>query len=89
MDLTYSYRHRALQAERSTLMQKYSAEVQEATAGLDRSSTEAREKSAAVYAKYKDEITAFANEAKALKEKTEKLAPGPQRKSFVWVYERK
>ena len=64
------------------------AEATEATAGLDRTSEEARAKTTAVYAGYRDQTSASMKEHQALTEKLNALVPGPQRKSFVWLYER-
>ena len=55
---------------------------------MDSKSVEARTKRSAVYAKYRDQTSAFSKEYQALAEKLNALVPGPQRKSFVWLYER-
>lgn len=77
-----------LQARRSELSTKMRAEATEATAGMDNTSPEARAKTSAVYAKYRDQTQAHAQEYQALTKELDALVPGPQRKSFVWLYER-
>jgi hypothetical protein len=77
-----------VQKEQSGLMRKISAEATEATLGIDRKSKEWRTKRSAVYSKYRDQTSAFYKRTSALKNQIQKLVPGPQRKSFVWLYER-
>ena len=72
----------------STISEAPTPEATEATAGLDRKSKEAREKTAAVYNKYRDQTSEFYKKVNALTKQLDKLVPGPQRKSFVWLYER-
>ncbi len=77
-----------LRSRQSKLSTKISAEAAEAIAGMDRKSVEARAKRSEVYAKYRDQRMAFAKESQALTKQLNELVPGPQRKSFVWLYER-
>ncbi|MAG58103.1 MAG: hypothetical protein CMJ83_17595 [Planctomycetes bacterium] len=62
--------------------------VAEATAGLDRKSDAYREKRAAIYAGYNDQASAMRKQTQAVTKKLNALVPGPQRRSFVWLYER-
>jgi len=77
-----------LRSRQSKLNKKIQAEIAEASAGMDRNSKEARLKRSAVYTKYRKERSAFAKEFQALNKPLNELVPGPQRKSFVWLYER-
>ena len=78
-----------LRSRQSKLSTKMQAEAAEATAGMDRKSKETRAKRSAVYAKYRDQSMAFGKENQALTKQLNELVPGPQRKSFVWLYERR
>jgi hypothetical protein len=77
-----------LRSRQSELSTKMRAEATEATAGLERNSDEARAKTTAVYAGYRDQTSAFAKEGAAITEQLDELVARPQRKSFVWLYER-
>lgn len=77
-----------VETSRNKLYQKISTEAAEAIAGMDSKSKEARTKRSEVYTKYRDQTSAAYKEFQAVKDKLEKLVPGPQRKTFVWLYER-
>ena len=77
-----------LSSRRSKLSTKIRAEATEAIAGMDSKSVEARAKRSAVYAKYRDQTSAFGKEYQALAKQLNELVPAPQRKAFVWLYER-
>ncbi len=78
----------ALTGRRSKLLRKISAEVTEATVGLDPKSKEWRAKVKPIRAKYRNENSAFGKERLAVSKQLKALVPGPQRRSFVWLYER-
>lgn len=79
---------KATRAEYMALMQKMSAEVMKAIEGLERRSDEARAKGGEVRAKYKDRIAPLSKRMRELRAQHGELSPGPQRKAFVWFYER-
>ncbi len=70
------------------LMQKMSAAVMDAMKGLEPRSPEAREKGSAVRESFKDRIAPAQKRMRDLYQKHRELVPGPQRKAFVWFYER-
>ncbi|MHC4108059.1 MAG: FG-GAP repeat domain-containing protein [Planctomycetota bacterium] len=78
----------AVKERQTELMGKVNAEASKATEGLERSSEEYRKKRSAVYAKYRDQMTAIGKESQGLAKQIGELVPAPQRKSFVWLYER-
>jgi len=78
----------AVQKRQSDLTGKLNAEVNQAAEGLERSSPEFRKKWSAIYAKYRDQMTAIRKEGQALSKRIGELVPAPQRQSFVWLYER-
>ena len=78
----------AVQQRQSDLMSKVRAEADKAAAGLDRSSDEYRKKWSAAYQKYGGHIAAIRKESQDLAKQIGELVPAPQRKSFVWLYER-
>ncbi|MCA8957969.1 MAG: VCBS repeat-containing protein, partial [Planctomycetes bacterium] len=78
-----------LTTERTAVNRKISKEVADATAGLDHSSKEYRAAASAVYAKHREDTLAYSKKYSALTKELGELVPGSQRKSFVWLYERK
>ncbi len=78
-----------VQSRRSELMTKMRAEADDAAAGMDPKSNEARAMKSAVYTKYRDQTSALTKEYQALAKQLNELVPAPQRKSFVWLYERR
>jgi hypothetical protein len=81
-------KQKAVQKRQSDLMAKVNAEASKAAAGLDPSSDEYRKKWSAVYAQYGGQISAARKESEDLAKQIGELVPAPQRKSFVWLYER-
>ncbi|MGA1523963.1 MAG: FG-GAP repeat domain-containing protein, partial [Planctomycetota bacterium] len=83
---------RAELAEATRLQQaqtrKVSSEAGRAAAGLAPGSEEAQEKISAVYASHREESSRLSQAVQQIRSKVEELAPGPQRKSFLWLYER-
>ncbi len=77
-----------VRAGQSKLLGKIRAEAAQATAGMERSSNEARAKTSEIYLKYRNETSAFGTKIRALTQKLNALVPGPQRQAFVWLYER-
>ena len=70
------------------LRSKVDAEVAKQAEGLEPNSAEWRKKRSVVSAAHRDERSAiYADRVKVLKLIGE-LVPSPQRKSFVWLYER-
>ncbi len=80
----------AVRKQQAELMAKVRAEVEQAAkaAGLDRSSEEYRKKWSETYAKYGEQIAEVRKEVQRLAEQIGELEPAPQRRSFVWLYER-
>jgi hypothetical protein len=78
----------AVQKRQQELMTKINAEVKEAASGLEPNSDEYRKKWSAVYQSHRAEMTGIQKESQALGKKIGELVPAPQRKSFVWLYER-
>ncbi|MHC4933243.1 MAG: FG-GAP repeat domain-containing protein [Planctomycetota bacterium] len=79
----------AVRKRQAELMAKINAEAAKATEGLERSSDEYRKKRSAVYARYNDQLSAIRGESQRLAKQIGELVPAPQRKSFVWLYERR
>ena len=79
---------KGLRAQQSAVMKEIRAEATEATAGMDAKSKAARAKTVAVYKKHRDRTSAFAKQSGAVTKQLNALVPGPQRKAFVWFYER-
>ena len=79
---------KVVRAQQSKLWEKIRAEAAKASAGMERSSKEARAKTSEIYRKYRDQTSVFGKQVRALMQKLNKLVPGPQRQAFVWLYER-
>ena len=77
-----------IQKRNSELRQKINAEVAKQAEGLELNSPEWRKKQSAVYATYRDQTTAIRTELAEVSKLIGELVPSPQRKSFVWLYER-
>ena len=82
-------RRKELNDRRTAWSGRYSAALKAATAGLERGSNAYVEKRAAVLMKYSTENRKLAKESRALRERLDALVPSPQRKTFVWFYERR
>ncbi len=70
------------------MRQKINAEVAKQAEGLERNSPEWRKKSSEVRAAHREETTAIRRELMKVTRLIGELVPAPQRKSFVWFYER-
>jgi len=80
---------KAILERRQALMKEYSAAVAEATKGIDRSDEAYRKKASAGYQEHGDRLRAIGREVKEVADRIGELVPAAQRKSFVWLYERR
>jgi len=78
----------AVQKQQADVMAKVNAEAAKSAEGLERTSKEYRQKRSEAYAKYRKQISAIQKESQRLASQIGELVPAPQRKSFVWLYER-
>ena len=79
----------ALQQERTVFFKKMNDEIASATQGIERKAPAYRERAAEVRKHYAKELKAYTDRSLALKKDLEALVPSKQRRSFVWLYERK
>jgi hypothetical protein len=78
----------AIGKRQQELMKKVNADAEKAAEGLDRSSDEYRKKWSETYGKYRPQLTEINKERQRVTKRLNELIPAPQRKSFVWLYER-
>jgi hypothetical protein len=77
-----------LEEEQTALYDAFSADLEEATAGLDSESEEYEERSDEVRDKHLGGLREMSDKMRAAQEELDELVPKPKRKSFVWLYER-
>lgn len=76
-------------AARTAISNKMMAEIKEALAGKDMGSPEGRKISSEVRAKYGKDLAPLNKSIRELSKELQKLVPGKQRASYVWLYERR
>ena len=77
-----------VQTRQRALSRKMAAEISAATQGLDLTSDAYRKKRSEVYAKYSEQRNKVRIEYMGYGKRISWLVPAPQRKAFVWLYER-
>ena len=77
-----------IQKRQSALYAEINGEVADETKGMKRGSEEWTKVMRAVNGRYGEQRSAIRKEAKEVADAIGELVPAPQRKSFVWLYER-